>query len=94
MKDFVRIVAVVFCFVSFSGISGFAQRNDLQNISTPEASKMFKDHDGLISSSQMQAYQLDKDSESDKGRVRNISRKWKKTKTVSSPETNTEVTGK
>ena len=94
MIKFTGIVIIVSCIVLFSDIIGFAQRNDLPNVSTSELSKMSKGHDGLISSTEMQAYHEVKPGDSVKGKPKNVSRSWKKTKTDSSSEPDTQVTGK
>ena len=94
MIKFTRVVIIVSCIVLFSDIIGFAQRNDLPNVSTSELSRMNKEQNGLISSTEMQAYHEVKSSDSGKVKVRNFSRNLKKTKTVSSSESDTQVTGK
>ncbi|MFA5350664.1 MAG: hypothetical protein WC357_04955 [Candidatus Omnitrophota bacterium] len=80
VKFIVKIGIMVFWIAFFSGVNGFAQQNDLQNIATSESSKMFKNHNGLISSSEMQAYQNNEFSQSGKGNEKNVSGKRKTTK--------------
>jgi hypothetical protein len=60
MINFIKAGMTAFCFLFFSVIMGFAQYNEMQNINTPELSKMIKGRNGLISSSEMQAYQGEK----------------------------------
>ena len=58
MKNFTKLGLVISCIIFFNVINGFAQVDDQQlDISSPEFSKMDKDQDGLISCTQMQAYQ-------------------------------------
>ncbi|MBU0548448.1 MAG: hypothetical protein KJ710_06250 [Candidatus Omnitrophica bacterium] len=83
---------IVFCFLFFGSIVSFAQHNEIQDISSPELSKMLKSQDGLISSSEMQPYQGEKSNRSDKNGTRSIYRKWKNTKTPRSPTPNTLIT--
>lgn len=53
-----------------------AQYNDIPNVGTSEASKMSKNHNGLISSSQMQAYQKESSDEGDKSVKKTAPKKW------------------
>jgi hypothetical protein len=46
----------ILCLLVFCG-TGFAQFNDLKDIGNAESSKMSKTHGGLISSTEMQAYE-------------------------------------
>ena len=94
MTNFIRIGIIVCCFLLSNGILIFAQRNDVQDISTPELSKMFKDHDGLFSSSDMQAYQEDKSSQSDMNKKGNIYWKSKKAKDSKSVKSSEPTSGK
>lgn len=80
MMNSVKFGLIVFCIVFFNVINGFAQQNDLQNIATSEASKMFKNHNGLISSSEMQAYQKNLSGRTDKVNTKDVSKKSKTTK--------------
>ena len=77
MINYVKIGIIIFCIVLFGGIAGFAQQNDLANVSTPESSKMFKNPNGLISSSAMQADEKEVSDKSDKSNTKNVSGKWK-----------------
>jgi len=82
MINFIKTGIIVLYFLFFSGFVSFAQNNEMQNISTPELSKMIKDQNGLISSSDMQVYQ----GEKSKDKIRNISRRWIRIKTAKTSE--------
>ena len=91
MVKLIKLGIIISCIVILSDIACFAQQNDLQDISTPESSKMIKNQNGLISSTEMQVYQEEKSSELGKGKTktRNISRKWKTINTPGSLKVNT-----
>jgi len=86
MVTFVKMGIIISCIVLFSDIMGFAQRNDIPNVSTPELSKMIKDQDGLISSTEMQTLH--------KGKTKSTFRQWVGKKTDKSSDSDTQVTGR
>jgi len=58
MKNFTKVGMIIPCIVFFSAINCFAQwNNQMQDLSNPEFSKLSKDHNGLISCTDMQTYQ-------------------------------------
>jgi len=83
---------MISCVLFFSGIICSAQQNDLLDISSPESSKLVRGQDGLISSSQMQAYQGEKTSQTIK--AGNVSKKRMTIKKTVSPKQNIQATGK
>ena len=66
MANHTKVGILISCIILSSAAYSFAQQTNLQDISTPEFSKIDKDHNGLISSTEMQAYQADKFKELDK----------------------------
>jgi len=72
MKNFTKLGLIISCIVFFSFINGLAQADDHQlDISNPEFSRMDKDQDGLMSCTEMQAYQPDLFTEVDFGKMDN-----------------------
>lgn len=92
MRNFLKLGITISCILFFSGITCFAQQNDLLDISTPESSKLVREQNGLISSSQMQAYQGEKTSQTIK--AGNVSKKRMTIKKTVSPKQNIQATGK
>lgn len=89
MIAFVRIGVIISCVFFFVGL-GSAQQNDLQYISSSESSKMFKNPNGLFSSSEMQADQKYRPAKLDSNKADQALKKKKGIKNKNSMEQNKE----